>query len=331
MAKPRHPSTPPAARAGAGRPPVQGQSSSAVLPMRISSPSRASFFSGSVRVRWDRERPLLWSSGLSFALCGLAALSRRAAADAGNAGQRKRVMKRKATAPCSWAPQHRAHGHHSLHPSPSLSTRDWGVWEDPAPAHQPGRAGHCPTRCCRHRWALQTRVSCAALAPLGPSSAAVEGSPRASGEWESVPLTLALAWRGPRSISAGYQLLQPLRVGVKVLGGLGWWELPEGIVHVGVGGRDTAQQQPTASRRGIPLVPAAQREGWGPPCPGQHLLTPQQGSCWHRPAWGSRCRDCQRLASLLPCPAGSSARLPSPRLSGSGMGPRVWAHWVSPR
>lgn len=49
--------------------------------------------------------------------------------------------------------------------------------EHPAPAHLPARAGHCLECCCRHRWAAQTLVSYTALALLGPSSAAAEGSP----------------------------------------------------------------------------------------------------------------------------------------------------------
>lgn len=76
--------------------------------------------------------------------------------------------------------------------------------------------------------------------------------------------------------------------------------------------------------------PTAEQEGWGWPCPGQHLLTLQQGSCWHRPAWGSRWGPCRRLAPLLPWPAGSSTRLPSPHPNRSGTGQRVQAQRVSP-
>lgn len=150
--------------------------------------------------------------------------------------------------------QHHACGHRSLHPNM------WGCtggtpllpWmEHPAPAHLPARAGRC-----RHRWAAQTRVSCVALALLGPSSAAAERSPGVAhgqadgGSPSPSPWGSHGGGGGPKGINGGYQLLQPLHIGVEVLGGLGWRELPEGVVHVGVGGRDTAQQQPAASRRG---------------------------------------------------------------------------------
>lgn len=52
-----------------------------------------------------------------------------------------------------------------------------------------------------------------------------------------------------------------------MFGGLSWRGLPEGIVHVGVGGRDTAQQQSPASGRGSRYFPhpTAEREGRGWP------------------------------------------------------------------
>lgn len=189
-AKPGYPPTPLAARAKARHPPAKGQIPSALLPMRISSPSRAPFLSGSVRVRWDWGRSLLRSSGLTFARCGLAALSRRAAAGAGVEGQRKDAQeegqRNRGTPPCSWAPQPPSQG--------------WGARGDPtAPLdgasspHSPALprallqapAGSADTGLLRCPGTARSKLCCCGKKP--------GRSPWASEWWEPVALTLGLA------------------------------------------------------------------------------------------------------------------------------------------
>lgn len=159
---------------------------------------------------------------------------------------------------------HRARGHHSLHPS------TWGP--------------RCP-----RGWSMQPLLTCLRGQGAARGVAAGTGGQRRHRSLARLPVhrsVQALLLRkeaqekpvgkrlvgacpprpgarvlgGTRCISGGYQLLQPFHVGVEVLGGLSWRELPEGIVHVGVGGRDTAQQQPAASRRGIPLLPTTPQQ-----------------------------------------------------------------------
>lgn len=102
-----------------------------------------------------------------------------------------------------------------------------------------------------------------------------------------------------------------------MFGGLSWRGLPGGIVHVGVWGRDTAQQEPPEGRRD-PITPHTPQHRAGE---GSKALTRQQGGCW---AWGVLGGvHCPSLAPLLPRPAGSSARLPSPRPNGPGVGQGV--------
>lgn len=201
-----------------------------VLPMRKSKPSRAPFLSGSVRVRWAGEKSLRRG-------CGLPALPRRAATAGGRMEEARRGTK------LSQHPKARDRGGR-LKPAGAKSC----CFPHPNPSHLAARA-RC---CCRHRRAARTRVSCAALARLGPSSAAAEGSPRKiHGQGASGGLSPSSRphSRSPRALGRRYQPVQPLRVGVDALGGRG---LPGGVVHVGVGGREAAQQQPAASRRGGP-------------------------------------------------------------------------------
>lgn len=144
--------------------------------------------------------------------------------------------------------QHRAWGHLSLHPS----TWGWGSWGgSPCPLH--GAPSPCSPACrvllqapmgsadtglLRCPCTARSKLCCCGSKPVGG------GSPSPS------------SWGLHARANGSYQLLQPLHVGVEMLGNLCWWELPKGIIHVGVGCRNTALEQPAASRTRVPLSPA---------------------------------------------------------------------------